>query len=129
MNDSGLRITVGTGTCGLAAGARETLGAIQAELRRRGLEAAISQVGCVGMCSYEPMVELRARGRSQKSRRSAADFQTTDGSSAASSTIGSVFFQSATQTCFRVTAMGNQPARARHTQSHTETSSEITGVQ
>ena len=63
MNDSGLRITVGTGTCGLAAGARETLGAIQAELRRRGLEAVISQVGCVGMCSYEPMVELQAKGR------------------------------------------------------------------
>ena len=63
MNDADLRITVGTGTCGLAAGAQETLGAIQAELNRRGLEAVISQVGCVGMCSYEPMIELQAKGR------------------------------------------------------------------
>ncbi len=60
-----LYITVGMGTCGLAAGAQETLAAIEAELARRGLHAAISQVGCVGMCSYEPMVELQAatRGR------------------------------------------------------------------
>ena len=55
-----LYITVGMGTCGLAAGAQETLNAIEAELERRGLCAAISQVGCVGMCSYEPMVELQA---------------------------------------------------------------------
>ena len=55
-----LYITVGMGTCGLAAGAQDTLNAIEAELERRGLRAAISQVGCVGMCSYEPMVELQA---------------------------------------------------------------------
>ena len=55
-----LYITVGMGTCGLAAGAQDTLTAIEAELERRGLRAAISQVGCVGMCSYEPMIELQA---------------------------------------------------------------------
>jgi NADH:ubiquinone oxidoreductase subunit F (NADH-binding)/(2Fe-2S) ferredoxin len=58
-----LYITVGMGTCGLAAGAEETLAAIEAELEKRGLNAVISRVGCVGMCSYEPMVELQARGR------------------------------------------------------------------
>ncbi len=61
--EAALAIAVGTGTCGLAAGARETIAAIEAELERRRLPATISQVGCVGMCSYEPMVELQARGR------------------------------------------------------------------
>jgi len=61
--DTTLVISVGTGTCGLAAGAQETLAAIEAELDRRGLPAVISQVGCVGMCSYEPMVELQEKGR------------------------------------------------------------------
>ena len=61
--DSILVISVGMGTCGLAAGARETLAAIEAELERRDLPAVISQVGCVGMCSYEPMVELQEKGR------------------------------------------------------------------
>jgi NADH-quinone oxidoreductase subunit F len=58
-----LFITVGMGTCGLAAGAQETLAAAQHELARRGLSARISPVGCVGMCSYEPMVEIQAAGR------------------------------------------------------------------
>ena len=55
-------LTVGMGTCGLAAGAGDTLEAIQDELAKRSLTAAIAQVGCVGMCSYEPMVEVQARG-------------------------------------------------------------------
>ena len=51
------------GTCGLAAGAAETLKAIEAELKQRNLQAKVSRVGCVGMCSYEPMVELQMPGR------------------------------------------------------------------
>jgi NADH:ubiquinone oxidoreductase subunit F (NADH-binding)/Fe-S-cluster-containing hydrogenase component 2 len=61
--DANLAVTVGMGTCGLAAGAQDTLAAIEAELNRRGLTAMINQVGCVGMCSYEPMMELQQRGR------------------------------------------------------------------
>ena len=56
-------VTVGMGTCGIAAGAADALVPIQAELAARGLSAAITQVGCVGMCSFEPMVEIQARGR------------------------------------------------------------------
>ena len=55
-----LYVTVGMGTCGLAAGAGATLEAVEAELARRGLRATVSQVGCVGMCSFEPIVELQA---------------------------------------------------------------------
>jgi NADP-reducing hydrogenase subunit HndB len=60
-----LYITVGMGTCGLAAGAQDTLDAVHEELARRGLQAAISQVGCVGMCSYEPMIEIQAQAQSR----------------------------------------------------------------
>ncbi len=60
---SAFYITVGMGTCGLAAGSADTLTAIEKELERRGLVAAINRVGCVGMCSYEPMVELQTPGR------------------------------------------------------------------
>ena len=60
---SSLYITVGMGTCGLAAGAAGTLAAIESQIEQRGCRATISQVGCVGMCSYEPMVELQASGR------------------------------------------------------------------
>ena len=61
--NSDLYITIGMGTCGIAAGAGDTLVAIQRELEKRGLKAVVSQVGCVGMCSYEPMVELQTKGR------------------------------------------------------------------
>jgi NADH:ubiquinone oxidoreductase subunit F (NADH-binding)/NAD-dependent dihydropyrimidine dehydrogenase PreA subunit len=61
--DADLYITVGMGTCGVAAGAKDTLAAIEAELAARNLRAVLGQVGCVGMCSYEPMLELQAKGK------------------------------------------------------------------
>ena len=54
-----LYVTVGMGTCGLAAGSAATLTAIESELQHRGFRGEIRRVGCVGMCSYEPMVELQ----------------------------------------------------------------------
>ena len=56
-------ITVGMGTCGIAAGAGDTAVALQHELEARGLSAEVDQVGCVGMCSYEPMIEIQTKGR------------------------------------------------------------------
>ena len=58
-----LYVTVGMGTCGLAAGAGDALAAIEKELEKRNLKAVIDHIGCVGMCSYEPMIELQAKGR------------------------------------------------------------------
>ena len=60
---AGLYITIGMGTCGLAAGSADTLEAVEAELKQRGLQGTVSRVGCVGMCSYEPMLELQLPGR------------------------------------------------------------------
>jgi NADP-reducing hydrogenase subunit HndB len=56
------QIIVGMGTCGIAAGARETMQAISEELQERGIEAYVTQVGCIGMCSKEPLVDIQLPG-------------------------------------------------------------------
>ena len=60
---TGTTITVGMGTCGIAAGARETMHAILRELDRRGIEAQVATVGCIGMCSKEPLVDIEQASR------------------------------------------------------------------
>jgi NADP-reducing hydrogenase subunit HndB len=55
---TGTRIIVGMGTCGIAAGARQTLQAILAELERREIDAHVTTVGCIGMCASEPLVDI-----------------------------------------------------------------------
>jgi len=60
--DTGTRITVGMGTCGIAAGARETMHAILEELKKRGIEAHVTTVGCIGMCASEPLVDIEQAG-------------------------------------------------------------------
>ena len=55
---TGTRIIVGMGTCGIAAGARETLQAIVTELQRREIDAHVTTVGCIGMCASEPLVDI-----------------------------------------------------------------------
>ncbi len=57
--DTSTTITVGMGTCGIAAGARETMHAILAELETRGIDAHVTTVGCIGMCSKEPLVDIQ----------------------------------------------------------------------
>jgi NADP-reducing hydrogenase subunit HndB len=61
--DTGTRIIVGMGTCGIAAGARETMHAILEELDRQGIEANVTTVGCIGMCSKEPLVDIEQAGQ------------------------------------------------------------------
>lgn len=52
-------ITVGMGTCGIAAGAREVMHAILAELEARSIDAHVTTVGCIGLCSREPLVDIQ----------------------------------------------------------------------
>ena len=59
---TGTRIIVGMGTCGIAAGARQTLQAIAAELQRREIDAQVTTVGCIGMCACEPLVDIEQAG-------------------------------------------------------------------
>ncbi|MBQ8604237.1 MAG: (2Fe-2S) ferredoxin domain-containing protein [Oscillospiraceae bacterium] len=54
-----MRILVGMATCGIAAGARPVLNAFSTELAERGVtHAVVSQTGCIGICQYEPVVEI-----------------------------------------------------------------------
>ena len=52
-------ITVGMGTCGIAAGAREVMQAFLDELAARQIDAHIVTTGCIGMCSKEPLVDIQ----------------------------------------------------------------------
>jgi NADP-reducing hydrogenase subunit HndB len=56
--DVGTTLVVGMGTCGIAAGARETLRALSEELARCGLDAHLTIGGCIGQCAYEPLVTV-----------------------------------------------------------------------
>ncbi len=61
--DTGTTIVVGMGTCGIAAGARETMHAILEELNARNIEAHVTTVGCIGMCVREPLVDIEQAGK------------------------------------------------------------------
>ena len=52
------RILIGAATCGRAAGALAVLKAINSELAQRNIEAIITQVGCIGLCYAEPLVDI-----------------------------------------------------------------------
>jgi len=56
-------ILVGAGTCGRAAGAEAVLAAIDRELTQRNIDAIVMQVGCVGLCYAEPLVDIIKPGR------------------------------------------------------------------
>src|SRR5512137_2439042 len=61
--ETGTKIIVGMGTCGIAAGARETMHAILEELKKREIEAHVTTVGCIGMCVKEPLVDIEQAGK------------------------------------------------------------------
>lgn len=54
-----IRVVVGMATCGIAAGARPVLTAMVDEVAKRHLEnVVVTQTGCIGICQYEPVVEV-----------------------------------------------------------------------
>lgn len=53
------RVVVGMATCGIAAGARPVLNAMAKLVADKQLEnVAVVQTGCIGLCRYEPIVEI-----------------------------------------------------------------------
>jgi NADH:ubiquinone oxidoreductase subunit F (NADH-binding)/(2Fe-2S) ferredoxin len=50
------------GTCGLTAGAGKVMEAIRDKLSQRGLDVRVKAVGCIGMCSREPLVDIQRPG-------------------------------------------------------------------
>ena len=59
------RIVVGMATCGIAAGARPVLNAFAEAVTEAGLTDSVSvtQTGCIGICQYEPVVEIYEEGK------------------------------------------------------------------
>ena len=55
-----VRVVVGMATCGIAAGARPVLNAFVEGVSNAGLaeKVTVSQTGCIGVCQYEPVVEI-----------------------------------------------------------------------
>ncbi len=59
------RVVVGMATCGIAAGARPVLNAFVDGVNANGLsdKVAVTQTGCIGICQYEPVVEVYEEGK------------------------------------------------------------------
>ena len=56
------RILIGMGTCGKAAGAEDILKVLQEEVKKLNIQADIIQVGCIGLCYAEPLIEIIKAG-------------------------------------------------------------------
>ena len=56
-------ILIGTATCGRSAGAMEVLEAFKEELQKKNIDAVVMQVGCVGLCFLEPIVDIIKPGK------------------------------------------------------------------
>ena len=59
------RIVVGMATCGIAAGARPVLNTFVEEVNAQNLadSVTVTQTGCIGICQYEPVVEVFEPGK------------------------------------------------------------------
>ena len=59
------RVVVGMATCGIAAGARPVLNELVTAVNESGLadKVTVSQTGCIGLCQYEPIVEVFEPGK------------------------------------------------------------------
>ena len=63
-DENNIRVVVGMATCGIAAGARPVLNAFTEEVARRELvNVTVTQTGCIGICQYEPVVEVYQPGK------------------------------------------------------------------
>ncbi len=60
-------IYVGAGTCGLGAGAGKTLNSIKQYVEDKSIDAEIIEVGCIGLCAAEPIVDIQLPGHNRLS--------------------------------------------------------------
>ncbi len=60
-----IRVVVGMATCGIAAGARPVLNAFVEAVNEENLaqKVTVTQTGCIGICQYEPVVEIFEAGK------------------------------------------------------------------
>lgn len=50
-------------TCGIAAGSKETMNYFLNNLEKNGIQAVVTQTGCMGYCFAEPTVEITKPGK------------------------------------------------------------------
>ena len=63
-DSSATRVVIGMATCGIAAGARPVLKAFSDGVQEKGLkDVMVTQTGCIGLCQYEPIVEVIQPGK------------------------------------------------------------------
>lgn len=63
-SESQTRVIVGMATCGIASGARPVLTTLSDAVQEKGLkDIAVTQTGCIGLCQYEPIVEIMEPGK------------------------------------------------------------------
>ena len=62
--EDAMRVVVGMATCGIAAGARPVLNTFVEKVAEKKLDNVIvTQTGCIGICQYEPVVEIHQPGK------------------------------------------------------------------
>ena len=61
--ESLVQVKVAMATCGIASGAKEVMEHLVLELDKRGIDAVVTQTGCMGYCFAEPTVEITLPGR------------------------------------------------------------------
>ncbi len=57
-----VQVKVAMATCGIASGAKETMEFMTEALEKRGVDAIVTQVGCMGYCYAEPTIEVTLPG-------------------------------------------------------------------
>ena len=64
-DSSQTRVVVGMATCGIASGARPVLTTLSDAVQEQNLseKICVTQTGCIGLCQYEPIVEVMEPGK------------------------------------------------------------------
>lgn len=61
--ESIVQVKVAMATCGIASGAREVMNFFTEEMEKRGVDALVTQTGCMGYCYAEPTIEVTVPGK------------------------------------------------------------------
>ncbi|MEI7982423.1 MAG: (2Fe-2S) ferredoxin domain-containing protein, partial [Bacteroidota bacterium] len=71
-------IYIGMGTCGLIAGADKTFKAVENYLEDNKTDAEVVKVGCLGLCTAEPLMDVQLPGKSRISFKHATEDKVED---------------------------------------------------
>ena len=58
-----VQVKVAMATCGIASGAKDTMEFMTDALEKRGVDALVTQTGCMGYCYAEPTIEVSLPGK------------------------------------------------------------------